>query len=57
MLCTTLETAHTAVCKLVHDFAENEAHYLASGYSEAQARVSFIDKPGSTPATPPLPAG
>ncbi|MEK0449504.1 MAG: hypothetical protein RL088_1772 [Verrucomicrobiota bacterium] len=44
MLCNTLETAHAAVCKLVHDFAENEAHYLSPGYSEAQARVSFIDK-------------
>ncbi len=44
MLCTTLETAHAAVCKLVEDFSENEPHYLAANYSEAQARVSFIDK-------------
>ena len=44
MVCTSLETAHIAVVELVNDFAANEAHYLSPGYSEAQARVSFIDK-------------
>ena len=40
----SLESAHAAVVGLVEDFAANEAHYLSPGYSEAQARVSFIDK-------------
>ena len=44
MACTSLETAHAAVVQLVEDFAASEAHYLSPGYSEAQARVSFIDK-------------
>lgn len=44
MVCTSLETAHAAVVQLVHDFAASEAHYLAPGYSEAQARQDFIDK-------------
>ena len=44
MVCTSLETAHAAVCQLVHDFAASEAHYLSPGYSEAQARISYIDK-------------
>ena len=44
MVCTSLESAHAAVVDLVNDFAASEAHYLSSGYSEAQARVSFIDK-------------
>ncbi len=44
MVCTSLEAAHAAVVGLVTDFAASEAHYLSPGYSEAQARVSFIDK-------------
>ena len=44
MVCTSLETAHAAVVHLVEDFAASEAHYLSPGYSEAQARLSFIDK-------------
>ena len=44
MVCTSLETAHAAVVQLVEDFAASEAHYLSPGYSEAQARLSFIDK-------------
>lgn len=44
MVSTSLETAHAAVVELVHDFAANEAHYLAPGYSEAQARQDYIDK-------------
>ena len=40
MPCHSLESAHAAVCQL----SENEAHYLSPGYSEAQARISFIDK-------------
>jgi len=44
MVSTSLETAHAAVVELVHDFAAGEAHYLSPGYSEAQARISYIDK-------------
>jgi hypothetical protein len=44
MVCTSLEDAHAAVVQLVQDFADNEAHYLSPNYSEAQARLSFIDK-------------
>lgn len=44
MVSTSLESAHAAVVELVRDFAANEAFYLSPGYSEAQARVSFIDK-------------
>ena len=44
MVCSSLATAHAAVVALVHDFAAQEAHYLSPGYSEAQARLSFIDK-------------
>ena len=44
MVLTSLESAHAAVVALVEDFAANEAHYLSPGYSEAQTRVSFIDK-------------
>ena len=44
MVCDSLESAHAAVVQLVNDFAENEAHYLSSTYSEAQVRLSFINK-------------
>ncbi len=44
MICTSLESAHAAVIQLVEDFSDGEVHYLSPGYSEAPARVSFIDK-------------
>lgn len=44
MVSTSLESAHAAVVELVTDFAAAEDHYLSPGYSEAQARVRFIDK-------------
>ena len=44
MVCTSLEAAHAAVVQLVEDFAASEAHYLFPSYSEAQARISYIDK-------------
>lgn len=36
--------AHETVKKLVEDFSANEQSYLDSKYSEAQARLDFIDK-------------
>ncbi|MEO7933881.1 MAG: hypothetical protein ABIT76_12055 [Chthoniobacterales bacterium] len=44
MLCHDLDSAHAAVCQLIADFSANEVHYLSPSYSEAQARISFIDK-------------
>jgi len=38
------EHAHKAVCQLVKDFQTHEKRYLSSDYSEAQARLDFIDK-------------
>src|SRR4030095_10753103 len=40
----SIETAYLAIEKLVKDFKANENHYLSSTYSEAQARLDFIDK-------------
>lgn len=40
----SLESAYSLIEKLVKDFNANEKHYLASDYSESQARLDFIDK-------------
>lgn len=40
----SLETAYNIIEKLVNDFKNNERHYLATDYSESQARLDFIDK-------------
>ncbi|MBN8586213.1 MAG: N-6 DNA methylase [Ignavibacteria bacterium] len=40
----SLESAYSLIEKLVNDFNANEKHYLASDYSESQARLDFIDK-------------
>lgn len=40
----SLESAYNTIEKLVNDFKNNERHYLASDYSESQARLDFIDK-------------
>ncbi len=39
----SLESAYNSVKRLVNDFKANERHYLASDYSESQARVNFIN--------------
>jgi hypothetical protein len=44
MVSNSLESAHAAIVELVEDFAAGEAHYLSPDYSEAQVRVSFINK-------------
>ena len=38
------DSAHAAVCALIEDFAAHRDTYLSPAYSEAQARLSFIDK-------------
>ncbi len=40
----TFFTAHTTIKQLVEDFAANEPTFLEAKYSEAQARLDFIDK-------------
>ncbi len=40
----SLESAYSTIEKLVNDFKNNERHYLATDYSESQARLDFIDK-------------
>jgi len=40
----TFDEAFARVQELVSIFNENEARYLSTGYSEAQARLDFIDK-------------
>src|SRR5260370_37839997 len=40
----TFDEAFTRVKELVSIFTDNESKYLAPGYSEAQARLDFIDK-------------
>ena len=40
----TFDQAFTRIQELVSIFKENEARYTAPGYSEAQARLDFIDK-------------
>lgn len=39
-----MEQSLRLVRQLVHDFASQEAAYLADSYSESQARLDFIDK-------------
>ena len=41
---STFESAHALVCELIADFTAHKPTYMASTYSEAQARVDFIDK-------------
>ena len=38
------DSAHAAVCALIEDFAAHKDTCLSPAYSEAQARLSFIDK-------------
>ena len=40
----TFDEAFERAKQLVTIFSENEAKYLSPGYSEAQARLEFIDK-------------
>lgn len=40
----TFFAAHAIVKQLVEDFAANEQTYLEAKYSEAQARLDYIDK-------------
>ena len=40
----TFDEAFARVKQLVSTFSDNESKYLAPGYSEAQARLDFIDK-------------
>ena len=40
----TFFTAHTIVKHLVEDFSAKEDSYLEGKYSEARARLDFIDK-------------
>jgi adenine-specific DNA-methyltransferase len=40
----TFDAAFARVNELVSIFNQNEARYLSTGYSEAQARLDFIDK-------------
>src|SRR6059058_4639537 len=40
----TFDEAFERIKQLVSTFADNESNYLAPGYSEAQARLDFIDK-------------
>lgn len=39
-----LDVAFEKVSRLVEDFRSNERHYKSAGYTEAQARLDFIDK-------------
>lgn len=41
---SNFETAHAAICALIDDFAAHREKYMDPGYSEAQARLDFIDK-------------
>jgi type I restriction-modification system DNA methylase subunit len=41
---STFETAHASICALIDDFAAHRTTYMDPAYSEAQARLSFIDK-------------
>ena len=36
--------AHDAVCHLIDTFERNEQRFLSYEYSEAEARLDFIDK-------------
>jgi hypothetical protein len=38
------DSAHATVCALIADFAAHRDSYMSPSYSEAQARLSFIDK-------------
>jgi len=40
----TFDEAFARVKQLVSTFTDNESQYLAPGYSEAQARLDFVDK-------------
>ena len=40
---TPLDRAHASVVTLVENFAAHELTFLGNGYSEAQARIDFID--------------
>ncbi len=40
----TFDEAFTRVKELVSIFQQNEERYLSPGYSEAQARLDFIDR-------------
>jgi adenine-specific DNA-methyltransferase len=44
MIPQTFTDAHERVKELVEIFKQNESRYLTPGYSEAQARLDFIDK-------------
>ncbi len=44
MIPQTFEQAFERVKQLVQVFKQNEKRYLAPDYSEAQARLDFIDK-------------
>ena len=44
MIPQTFDEAHERVKQLVSIFHQNQKQYLAPGYSEAQARLDFIDK-------------
>jgi adenine-specific DNA-methyltransferase len=44
MLPRNFDEAFARAKRLVETFRRNEPHYLAPGYSEAQARVDFIDE-------------
>ena len=44
MTSQTFGEAFERVKQLVAIFSENEQRYLTPGYSEAQARLDFIDK-------------
>ena len=38
------DSAHAAVCALIEDFAAHKDKYMSPAYSEAEARLGFIDK-------------
>lgn len=40
----SFDSAYQVISNLVNDFQTNEQFYLSSAYSEAQARLDFIDK-------------
>src|SRR5438552_14805765 len=44
MMVQTFAEAFERVTQLVEIFSENEQRYTSPGYSEAQARLDFIDK-------------
>lgn len=44
MIPLTFDDAFERVKQLVSTFKDNEGRYLSPGYSEAQARLDFIDK-------------